>query len=139
MDRSSTYEGKYPTSLFNKGVRAKNEDDLGHIMKETDDKIVIFGYSNTRYDIPKYHIIAVGRNVIVDIDFPEINRYQVDRDSPLPVSDDNDNEDQKVDLHVDNKGDRNEQNNKGTKETSNTEFSDIYHGPKEEELRVNST
>ena len=51
-----------------------------------------------------------------------------------PVSDDNDNEDQKVDLHVDNKGDRNEQNNKGTKETSNTEFYRYYHGPKEEEL-----
>lgn len=75
----ATYEGKYPTSLFNKGVRANNEDDLGHIMKETSDKIIIFGYSNTRYDIPKDHIIAVGRNVTVDIDFPEINKNQVDR------------------------------------------------------------
>lgn len=118
----ATYEGKYPTSLFNKGVRANNEDDLGHIMKETNDKINIFGYSNTRYDIPKYHIIAVGRNVIVDIDFPEINKYQVDRDSSLPVSEDNDNEDQKVDLHVDNKGARNEQDNKGTEEKSKEEF-----------------
>jgi adenylate cyclase len=130
----ATYEGKYPTSLFNKGVRANNEDDLGHIMKETSDKIIIFGYSNTRYDIPKYHIIAVGRNVIVDIDFPEINKYQVDRDSPLPVSDDNDNEGQKVDLHVDNTGERNEQDNKGTKEKSKEEFYRYYHGPKEEEL-----
>jgi sporulation protein YlmC with PRC-barrel domain len=81
----STYEGKYPSSLFNKGVRANNEDDLGHIMKETKDAIVVFGYSNQRFDIPKKHIIAVGRNVILDINFPEIFRYQVDRSAPLPT------------------------------------------------------
>jgi adenylate cyclase len=132
----ATYEGKYPTSLFNKGVRAINEDDLGHIMKETNDKIIVFGYSNTRYDIPKDHIIAVGRNVIVDIDFPEINKYQVERDSPLPVSDgDNNNEGQKVDLHVGDKGDQKEEVNEKTKEKSKEEFYRYYHGPKEEELK----
>jgi sporulation protein YlmC with PRC-barrel domain len=80
----ATYEGKYPTSLFNKGVRANNEDDVGHIMKETKDKIVVFGYSNQRFDIPKSHIIAVGRNVILDINFPGIFKYEVDRNAPLP-------------------------------------------------------
>ena len=39
----ATYEKEYPKSLFNKGVRAKNEDHVGHVMKETDDKIVVFG------------------------------------------------------------------------------------------------
>jgi sporulation protein YlmC with PRC-barrel domain len=81
----AAYEGKYPNSLFNKGVRAKNEDDVGYVIKETPDKIVIFGYSNQRFDIPKSHIIAVGRNVILDMDFPEIFRYQVDRNAPLPT------------------------------------------------------
>jgi hypothetical protein len=71
-------------SLFNKGVRANNEDDVGHVMKETNDKIVIFGYSNTRFDIPKSHIIAVGRNVILDINFPDIFKYELDRNAPLP-------------------------------------------------------
>jgi sporulation protein YlmC with PRC-barrel domain len=85
MINLSTYEGKYPNSLFNKGVRANNEDDVGYILKETKDKIVVFGYSNQRFDIPKSHIIAVGRNVILDIDFPEIFRYQVDRNAPLPT------------------------------------------------------
>ena len=85
MVNLSTYEGKYPKSLFNKGVRANNEDDVGYILKETDDKIVVFGYSNQRFDIPKSHIIAVGRNVILDINFPEIFRYQVDRNAPLPT------------------------------------------------------
>ena len=81
----ATYEGKYPKSLFNKGVRAKNEDHVGHVMKETDDKIVVFGDYNYRYDIPKSKIVAVGRNVIVDMDFPEIFKYKVDIDAPLPT------------------------------------------------------
>jgi hypothetical protein len=44
-------------------------------MKETDDKIVVFGQSNYRFDIPKSHIIAAGRNVILDMDFPEPDHY----------------------------------------------------------------
>jgi len=81
-----TYEKEYPKSLFNKGVRAKNEDDVGHVMKEKmNDKIVVFGQSNYRFDIPKSHIIAVGRNVILDMDFPEIFKYQVDRNASLPT------------------------------------------------------
>ena len=45
-------------------------------MKGTKDKIVVFGYSNQRFDIPKSHIIAVGRNVILDINFPGIFKIQ---------------------------------------------------------------
>jgi sporulation protein YlmC with PRC-barrel domain len=83
----ATYEGKYPNSLFNKGVRANNEDDVGYIMKETKDRIVVFGYSNQRFDIPKSHIIAAGRNVILDINFPDIFKYELDRNAPLPTGD----------------------------------------------------
>lgn len=81
----ASYEGKYPYSLFNKGVRAKNEDHVGHVMKETDDKIVIFGEGNNRFDIPKSEIYQVGMNVILKIDFPEIFKYKVNKDSPLPT------------------------------------------------------
>jgi sporulation protein YlmC with PRC-barrel domain len=80
----ATFEGKYPRSLFNKGVRAKNEDHVGHVLKETDDKIVVFGDHDYRYDIPKSEIIAVGRNVILNKDFPEIFKYKVERNAPLP-------------------------------------------------------
>ncbi len=80
----ATYEGKYPNTLFNKGVRAKNEDDVGHIMKETFDKIVVFGHYNKRFDIPKSEIYQVGMNVILKIDFPEIFKYEVNKDQPLP-------------------------------------------------------
>jgi hypothetical protein len=54
-------------------------------MKETDDKIVVFGQSNYRFDIPKSHIIAAGRNVILDMDFPEIFKFHVDKNAPLPT------------------------------------------------------
>src|ERR671910_317124 len=79
----ATYERRYPKSLFNKGVRTENEDDVGHVMMETDDKIIVFGHRNYRYDIPKSKIIAVGRNVILDMNFPEIFRHQVDKNMPL--------------------------------------------------------
>ena len=32
-------------------------------MKETDNKIVIFGHGDNRFDIPKSRIVAVGRDV----------------------------------------------------------------------------
>jgi sporulation protein YlmC with PRC-barrel domain len=80
----AAYEKEYPKSLFNKGVRAKNEDHVGHVMKETNDKIVVFGDHDYRYDIPKPKITHVGRNVILDMDFPEIFNYKVDREAPLP-------------------------------------------------------
>jgi sporulation protein YlmC with PRC-barrel domain len=81
----ASYEGKYPNTLFNKGVRAKNEDDVGHVFKETDDMIIIFGRHNKRYDIPKEEIYQVGMNVILKIDFPEIGKYVVNKDNPLPT------------------------------------------------------
>jgi sporulation protein YlmC with PRC-barrel domain len=81
----ATYEGRYPNTLFNKGVRAKNEDHVGHVMKETSDKIVIFGENNKRFDLPKSQIYQVGMNVILKIDFPEIFDYEVDKNAPLPT------------------------------------------------------
>jgi sporulation protein YlmC with PRC-barrel domain len=81
----AAYEGKYPNTLFNKGVRAKNEDHVGHVLKETNDKIVVFGGNNKRFDIPKSEIYQVGMNVIIKIDFPEIFKYEVPKEAPLPT------------------------------------------------------
>jgi class 3 adenylate cyclase len=82
----ATYERKYPKGLFNKGVRVLNEDHVGHIMKETNDNIVIFGDYNYRFDVPKSEIKEVGRNVILNMDFPELaSKYKVDRNAPLPT------------------------------------------------------
>ena len=81
----ATYEGKFDKSLFNKGVRLANEHHVGHIMKDTDSKIVIFGHENSRYDVPKSKIIAVGRNVILGLDWTDLFIYKVDRNMPLPT------------------------------------------------------
>ena len=53
-------------------------------MKETNDKIVVFRHGNDRFDIPKSEIIAMGMNVIVRKNFPDLFTYMVDRNSPLP-------------------------------------------------------
>ena len=53
--------------------------------KETPDKIIVFGYSNDRYDIPKSEIIAVGMNVIIGKNFPDLAKYKVNIDAPLPT------------------------------------------------------
>src|ERR671931_860709 len=82
----ATYERKYPKGLFNKGVRVLNEDHVGHVMKETDYNIVIFGDYNYRFDVPKSGIKEVGRNVILNMDFSELaSKYKVDRNAPLPT------------------------------------------------------
>ena len=81
----ATYERKYPKGLFNKGVRVLNEDHVGHIMKEIEDKIVIFGDYNYRFDVPKSKIKEVGRNVILNMDINELHNYKVERNAPLPT------------------------------------------------------
>jgi hypothetical protein len=81
----ATYEREYPKSMFNKGVRTSNEDHVGHVVKEVKDKIVVFGHYDYRFDIPKSEIIAVGRNIIVGKDFPELFKYRVDKNAPLPT------------------------------------------------------
>jgi hypothetical protein len=53
-------------------------------MKEADDKIVIFGEHDYRFDAPKSKITFVGRNVILEIDWDELFKYKVDKNSPLP-------------------------------------------------------
>ena len=81
----ATYERKYPKGLFNKGVRVLNEDHVGHVMKETGDRIVIFGSFGYRFDVPKSKIKEVGRNVILNMDINELMKYKVERDAPLPT------------------------------------------------------
>jgi hypothetical protein len=80
----ATYEGRYPKSLFNKGVRTQDEEHIGHVMMEAKNKIVVYGHYDWRFDIPKSKIIAVGRNVIIGVDYNEVFKYRVDRNAPLP-------------------------------------------------------
>jgi hypothetical protein len=54
--------GKY----FNKGVKALDSPHVGHVVRETDDKIVVFGGGDDRYDIPKSEIRFTSGNVLID-------------------------------------------------------------------------
>lgn len=81
----ASYEKQYPRSIFNKGVRTQDEEHLGHVMKETNDKIVVWGHYDWRFDVPKSKIIAVGRNVILGMNYNEAFKYKVDRNAPLPT------------------------------------------------------
>lgn len=48
---------------------------MGHVVLEIDDKIVVFGHYDYRFDIPESKIVTAGRNVIVGIDFPKLLKY----------------------------------------------------------------
>jgi hypothetical protein len=82
MDHS--LPSKYPNSLFSKGVKILNEDFVGYIMKETKDKIVVFGNYVQRYDIPKSRTYEVGGNIILNMNVEEFVTYEVDNYTSLP-------------------------------------------------------
>ena len=82
----TSYEGKYPKCLFNKGVRLVNEDHVGHVIRETEDKILIFGHENFKNDVPKSKIATMDRNVILAFDLIWLSVYKVDMSSPLPLN-----------------------------------------------------
>ena len=80
----ATYEGKYPTSLFNNGVRTQDEEHVGHVIKETNTKVIVDGHYDYMFVVPKEKIITYGRNVILDLLFNELFAYKTSRNDPLP-------------------------------------------------------
>ena len=79
-----SFTSKYPDSLFSKGVKILNEDFVGFIMKETKDKIVVFGNYVQRYDIPKSKTYEVGGNIFLNMNMKEFVTYEVDNYTSLP-------------------------------------------------------
>src|SRR5688500_5355127 len=75
--------GKY----FNKGVKALDSPHVGHVVRETEDKLVIFGGGDDRYDVPIDKIRFAAASVLIDLPFHDIRKkYKVSRDEPLPAS-----------------------------------------------------
>ena len=75
--------GKY----FNKGVKSLDSPDIGHVVRETPDKIIVFGGGDERYDIPISEIQQVGANVLIALNMYDIvTKYKVSRKDPLPTS-----------------------------------------------------
>ena len=56
-------------------------------MKEIEDKIVVFGHYDWRFDtVRKSKIIAAGRNcVILGMDYKDVLQYRIDSEALLPA------------------------------------------------------
>ena len=75
--------GKY----FNRGVKALDSPDIGYVVRETPDKIIVFGGGDERFDIPISEVQQVGANVLIGLKVYDIVRkYKVSRKEPLPTS-----------------------------------------------------
>jgi len=46
---------------------------IGYVARETQDKLVVFGEQNKRYDIPKTEIQTTGRNVLIGLNISDID------------------------------------------------------------------
>jgi hypothetical protein len=67
-------------------VKALDAPYVGHVVRETADKIVVFGKGDDGYDIPKDKIRLAAANVLVDLPFYEIMKnLKISRDEPLPT------------------------------------------------------
>jgi hypothetical protein len=77
--------GKY----LNKDVLALETPRIGYVVKETEDKIIVYNGIMDRYDIPKSEIQNRGRNVLIGLPlYGIVHRYKVSREEeePLPIS-----------------------------------------------------
>ena len=51
---------------------ALDSPHVEYVVREIDDKIIIFGDYNYRFDVPKSGIKEVNRNAILNMDFSEL-------------------------------------------------------------------
>lgn len=71
----------------NRNVSSLDYMDIGHVVKETKNQIVVFGKRNKRYDIPVWKIKIVNNDILIDMNLQEIeDSYTIDKDAPLPTS-----------------------------------------------------
>ena len=72
---------------FSKDVLALETPHIGYVIRETENKIIVFNGIMDRYDIPKTEIQKAGRNVIVGLPlYAIVHKYKVSREEPLPIS-----------------------------------------------------
>ena len=76
--------GKY---LY-KDVLALEKPHIGYVVRETEDKIIVYNGIMDRYDIPKSEIQSTGsRNVLIALPlYGVVHKYKVRREDPLPIA-----------------------------------------------------
>jgi len=77
-------------NYVNRGVLALETPRIGYVVRETDDKIIVYNGIMDRYDIPKSEIQHTGRSTNVLIGLPLcgiVHKYKVSREEekPLPI------------------------------------------------------
>jgi len=53
-------------------VKALDSAHIGHVVRQTEDKLVIFGEGNERYDIPTMEINQVGANLLIGLNLQDV-------------------------------------------------------------------
>lgn len=76
------------SSLNYKSVVTMDKEHVGHIIGETENKIVVFGHYMYRFDIPKSEIHSINAKNVVTLRmrYDEVFRYGVERNARLPGS-----------------------------------------------------
>lgn len=70
---------------FNRNVLALDTPYVEHVVRENPDEILVFWGKNTKYDIQIFRIKIVGRNVLINMTFDDIEKFSsVNRNAPLP-------------------------------------------------------
>jgi hypothetical protein len=75
---------------LNKDVLALETPHIGYVIRETENKIIVFNGIMDRYDIPKSEIQNTGRNVLIGLPlYGIVHKYKVRREEeeePLHIT-----------------------------------------------------
>jgi hypothetical protein len=68
-------------NYLNKDVLALETPHIGYVIRETEDKIIVYNGIMDRYDIPKSEIQNTGRNVLIGLPlYGIVHKYNVRRE-----------------------------------------------------------
>jgi hypothetical protein len=75
-------------NYLDKDVLALETPRIGYVVRETEDKIIIYNGIMDRYDIPKSEIQNTGiRNVLIGLPlYGIVHKYKVNREDSLPIT-----------------------------------------------------
>ena len=74
---------------LNKDVLALETPHIGYVIRETENKIIVYNGIMDRYDIPKSEIQNIGRNVLIGLPlYGIVHKYKVSREEEelLPIT-----------------------------------------------------
>ena len=74
---------------LNKDVLALETPHIGYVIRETENKIIVYNGIMDRYDIPKSEIQNTDRNVLIGLPlYGIVHKYKVGRkeEEPLPIT-----------------------------------------------------